>query len=113
MTIVRPSHTYGETKLVVGPTMGWQVSHWTLVDRVLRGKPVVVHDTGRSRWTVTHSDDVAVGIVGLLGNRAAVGNLSLIHIWMETACEPECGMRPGGGLPEHAKKTLHTENAHT
>ena len=74
VTIVRPSHTYGETKLVVGPTMGWQVSHWTLVDRVLRGKPVVVHDTGRSRWTVTHSDDVAVGIVGLLGNRAAVGN---------------------------------------
>ena len=74
VTIVRPSHTYGETKLVVGPTMGWQVSHWTLVDRVLRGQPVVVHDTGRSRWTVTHSDDVAVGIVGLLGNRAAVGN---------------------------------------
>ena len=74
VTIVRPSHTYGETKLVVGPTMGWRVPHWTLVNRILQGKPVVVHDTGRSRWTVTHSDDVAVGIAGLLGNPAAVGH---------------------------------------
>ena len=88
VTIIRPSHTYGETKLVVGPTMGWQVPHWTLVDRILRGKPVVVHDTGRSRWTVTHSDDVAVGIAGLLGNQAAIGHAfhitgEVTHTWNE------------------------------
>lgn len=74
VTIVRPSHTYGETKLVVGPLMGWQVPHWTLAQRILDGKPVVIHDTGRSLWTVTHSDDIAVGICGLAGNIASIGH---------------------------------------
>ena len=74
VTIVRPSHTYGETKLVVGPLMGWQVPHWTLAQRILDGRPVVVHDTGRSLWTVTHSDDIAVGICGLAGNIASIGH---------------------------------------
>lgn len=74
VTIVRPSHTYGETKLVVGPLMGWQVPHWSFADRILRGKPVIVQDTGRSLWTVTHSDDIAVGICGLAGNPAAIGH---------------------------------------
>lgn len=74
VTIVRPSHTYGETKLVVGPLMGWQVPHWTFAQRILDGKPIVVHDTGRSLWTMTHSDDIAVGIVGLAGNIAAIGH---------------------------------------
>lgn len=74
VTIVRPSHTYGETKLVVGPLMGWQVPHWTLAQRILDGKPVIVHDTGRSLWTMTHSDDIAVGICGLAGNIASIGH---------------------------------------
>lgn len=74
ITIVRPSHTYGETKLVVGPLMGWQVPHWSFADRILRGKPVIVQDTGRSLWTVTHSDDIAVGICGLAGNIASIGH---------------------------------------
>lgn len=74
VTIVRPSHTYGETRFVVGPLMGWQVSHWTLVDRILRGEPIIVHDTGRLFWTVTHSDDFAVGICGLMGNIKAIGH---------------------------------------
>ncbi|MCI5802498.1 MAG: NAD-dependent epimerase/dehydratase family protein [Oscillospiraceae bacterium] len=74
VTIVRPSHTYGEQRLVVGPTLGWQVPHWTLADRILRGKPVIVHGNGRTLWTVTHSDDFARGLYGLLGNWAALGH---------------------------------------
>lgn len=83
VTIVRPSHTYGERVLVVGPLMGWFVPHWTLADRILRGKPIIVHDTGRTYWTLTHSDDFAVGLCGLMGNLQAVGHQ--FHITADTA----------------------------
>lgn len=72
--IVRPSHTYGEKRLVVGPLMGWNVPHWTLVDRMLKGQPVIVHGTGRSLWTATHSDDFAYAFCGLMGNMKATGH---------------------------------------
>ena len=74
VTIVRPSHTYGETKLVVGPLMGWWVPHWTFADRILKGKEVIVHGTGRSLWTATHSDDFAYAFCGLMGNQKAIGH---------------------------------------
>ena len=74
VTIVRPSHTYGEKKLVVGPLMGWGVPHWTLADRILKGQPIIVHGTGRSLWTATHSDDFAYAFCGLMGNQRAIGH---------------------------------------
>ncbi|MDD2954837.1 MAG: NAD-dependent epimerase/dehydratase family protein [Oscillospiraceae bacterium] len=83
VTIVRPSHTYGEHRLVVGPVLGWQVSHWNLADRILRGKPVIVHGNGRTLWTVTHSDDFCRGLYGLLGNYAALGHA--FHITSDEA----------------------------
>jgi nucleoside-diphosphate-sugar epimerase len=66
MTIVRPSHTYDRTLL---PTSGG----WTDVARMRAGKPVVVHGDGTSLWTLTHTEDFAVGFVGLLGHPLAVG----------------------------------------
>lgn len=66
-TIVRPSHTYDRTLL---PTTG----AWTDVARMRAGKPVVVHGDGTSLWTLTHTEDFAVGFVGLLGNQLAVGD---------------------------------------
>ena len=66
-TIVRPSHTYDRTLL---PTTGG----WTDVARMRAGKPVVVHGDGTSLWTLTHTEDFAVGFVGLLGHPAAVGD---------------------------------------
>jgi nucleoside-diphosphate-sugar epimerase len=38
-----------------------------------RGLPVVVHDDGETLWTLTHHEDFAVGLVGLLGHPRAVG----------------------------------------
>lgn len=72
ITIVRPSHTYCETGLPLGmhgPTGSWQI-----VQRMLDGKPVIIHGDGTSLWTLTHSRDVAKGIVGLMGNIHAIGN---------------------------------------
>jgi nucleoside-diphosphate-sugar epimerase len=65
--IVRPSHTYDDTVL---PTLGG----WTDIARMRAGRPVVVHGDGTTQWTLTHSDDFAVGFVGLLGRPEAEGN---------------------------------------
>ncbi len=65
-TIVRPSHTYDSTLLPV-------VGGYTVVDRMLRGKQVIVHGDGTSLWTLTHHSDFAKGFLGLLGNVHAIG----------------------------------------
>jgi nucleoside-diphosphate-sugar epimerase len=67
-TIVRPSHTYDQTKL---PLKGG----YTVIDRMRRGKKVIVHGDGTSLWTLTHTRDFAKGFVGLLGNSHAVGEV--------------------------------------
>lgn len=67
VTIVRPSHTYDATSLPL--TFGW-----TDVHRMRAGLPVVVHGDGTSLWTLTHTQDFAVGFVGLLARSAAIGN---------------------------------------
>jgi nucleoside-diphosphate-sugar epimerase len=66
VTIVRPSHTYDRTLL--------PFDHgWTVVDRMRRGKPVLVHGDGTSLWTLTHHRDFARAFVPLLGNPHAIG----------------------------------------
>jgi nucleoside-diphosphate-sugar epimerase len=67
VTIVRPSHTYDERTL---PMHGG----WTVVDRMRRGKPALVHGDGTSLWVLTHHRDFAVGFVGLLANPQAIGH---------------------------------------
>jgi nucleoside-diphosphate-sugar epimerase len=69
VTIVRPSLTYDT--MIPLPLAGG--SRWSLVQRMLRGRAMVVHGDGCVPWTVTHSADFAVGLLGLLGNRAAFG----------------------------------------
>jgi nucleoside-diphosphate-sugar epimerase len=66
LTVVRPSHTYD---LPLLPMHGG----WTVVDRMRRGLPVIVHDDGTTLWTLTHHEDFAVGLVGLLGQSRAIG----------------------------------------
>jgi nucleoside-diphosphate-sugar epimerase len=66
ITIVRPSHTYDKTLL---PFDGG----YTVVDRMRKGKPVIVHGDGTSLWTLTHHKDFAFAFLGLLGNPHAIG----------------------------------------
>lgn len=71
VTIVRPSHTYGEQKVPVafyGKNGSWQV-----VDRIRKGKPVIIHGDGTSLWTLTHNSDFAKAFVGLMGNQLSLG----------------------------------------
>lgn len=67
-TIVRPSYTYGRTYIPYAVGSGW-----TVVDRIRRGKKIIVHGDGQSLWTMTHNSDFAKGIIGLFGNQQAVG----------------------------------------
>jgi nucleoside-diphosphate-sugar epimerase len=66
VTIVRPSHTYDATKTVLE-------RGWTLLARMLAGRPVIVHGDGTSLWTVTWNEDFARGFVPLLGHPRTVG----------------------------------------
>jgi nucleoside-diphosphate-sugar epimerase len=69
MTIVRPSHTYDT---IVPVAVGR--SDYTIIDRIRRGAPVVVHGEGTSLWTLTHADDFARAFIGLCGNPRAIGH---------------------------------------
>jgi nucleoside-diphosphate-sugar epimerase len=71
VTIVRPSLTYGETSIPL-VLNSWQ-KPYTAVDRMLRGKKMLVPGDGTSLWVVTHNTDFAKGLVGLLGQQQAVG----------------------------------------
>ena len=65
-TIVRPSHTYDKTKI---PLQGG----YTTLNRMLKGKKIIIHGDGSSLWTLTHSRDFAKGFIGLIGNKHSIG----------------------------------------
>ena len=69
ITIVRPSLTY-DTVIPV-PIGGW--TEYTIVDRMKKGKKIIVHGDGTSLFTITHADDFAKGFLGLLGHQQAIG----------------------------------------
>jgi len=72
VTIVRPSLTYGDTQIPLAVN-SWQKSY-TAVDRMRRGKKVIVPGDGSSLWVITHNSDFAKGLVGLLGHAQAIGH---------------------------------------
>ncbi|MBN2349076.1 MAG: SDR family oxidoreductase [Bacteroidales bacterium] len=70
VTIVRPSLTYNT---VIPVAIGsWE--DYTIIDRMKRGKKIIIHGDGSSLWTITHADDFAKGFVGLLGHQQAIGH---------------------------------------
>ena len=66
VTIVRPSHTYDRIYLPIH-------AGFTVLDRMHRGLPVIVHGDGSSLWTLTHHTDFAKGFLGLFGQQQALG----------------------------------------
>lgn len=69
VTIVRPSYTYATYLPIAIGGFGC----YTLADRMLKGKPIIVHGDGSSLWVNTHAEDFAKGFLGLLGNDKAIG----------------------------------------
>jgi len=76
VVIVRPSWTYGDTSI---PLTVSSLQHpWSAVDRMLKGKPIIIHGDGTNLWTCTHNSDFAKAFVPLLGDVRALGHA--IHI---------------------------------
>ncbi|GHU72612.1 hypothetical protein FACS189413_15940 [Bacteroidia bacterium] len=76
VTIVRPSHTYDERSVPLG--VHGKNGSWSVVKRILEGKPVIIHGDGNSLWTMTHNSDFAKAFAGLTGNIHALGEA--VHI---------------------------------
>ena len=71
VTIFRPSHTYGPGGNVIN-NLGWEP---TFVDRLRRGRPVIVSGDGHGLWQSAYSEDVGVGFAGAAGNPACFGEV--------------------------------------
>lgn len=76
VTIVRPSHTYGNFGVPVA-VHGLNGSY-SVIERMMKGKKVIVHGDGSSLWTLTHNTDFAKAFIGLMGNVHAIGEA--VHI---------------------------------
>jgi nucleoside-diphosphate-sugar epimerase len=69
LTIIRPAQTYGEGGALVH-TLGFGTYY---LDRVRRGKPIIIHGDGSSLWAACHRDDVGRAFAGAVGNAQALG----------------------------------------
>ena len=71
VTIIRPSLTYGPTQIPF--CVGNWLHPWTVIDRMQRGQKVIIPGDGTSLWVLTWNADFAKGLIGLLGNKKALG----------------------------------------
>lgn len=70
VTIARLSHTFDTVvPVAVGP------ADWTIPQRILDGKQVVVHGDGTTCWTILHSSDAAEALVRLCLSEEAFGQV--------------------------------------
>lgn len=71
-TIIRPYVTYSDTRIPFAVIP--HDKQWSLVNRIICGKPIVMWDNGQAICTLTSSKDFAVGVVGLFNNKKAINN---------------------------------------
>lgn len=70
-TVVRPGETYNRRR--IPGTFVCDGKWYTQIDRIRRGKPIIVHDDGSARCPFTHAEDFARAFVRLYKNPAAYG----------------------------------------
>ena len=68
LTIIRPAYTYGEGRGPIHP-----VSWDACLDRIRKGKPVVVHGDGQSLWGCNHASDVGRTFAAACGKPQTFG----------------------------------------
>jgi nucleoside-diphosphate-sugar epimerase len=69
VTTIRPAYTYGEGQ----PLLSYWRRDDLLIDRLRKGKPIIVQGDGQSLWVCCHIEDVARAFIGALGNTVALG----------------------------------------
>lgn len=88
ITIVRPSLTYG----IGAENIGILRQNYGIVDRIRKGKPLVMFGDGTTPWNFTFAPDLAKGYAGLVGNKKSYGEAYHItseenHIWEDLYLE--------------------------
>lgn len=68
-TIIRPYITYDNRRLPF-PVIS-KASYYSLIDRVLHNKPIIICGDGNNKLTLTHTKDFAVALEGILLNPIA------------------------------------------
>jgi nucleoside-diphosphate-sugar epimerase len=69
LTIIRPAATYAEGADILDSLRGRK----TYVDRLRKGKPIIVHGDGQSLWPSCHAIDVARAFVNAADNPVSFG----------------------------------------
>ena len=91
LTVLRPAFTYNETWSPGIHSFGGGTYH---LDRLIKGKPVILHGDGTSIWVATYREDTARAFVGAVGNPLAMGQAYTVsgdewmtqeHIWRTIA----------------------------
>jgi nucleoside-diphosphate-sugar epimerase len=71
ITIIRPAYTYDTTiPYAVGHDKGW-----TICQRMIDGRPIILLGDGISLWSLSHSNDISKAIVSLFGNHNSIGQI--------------------------------------
>lgn len=100
VTIIRPSQTYDETRIPVS-VKGKEI--YPVIQRIKRGKKVLIHGDGTSVWASMHSIDFALGLVKVFLKEETLGevyqltseeSLSWNHIYQLIADYYHVQLRP-------------------
>ncbi|MGC8778916.1 MAG: NAD-dependent epimerase/dehydratase family protein, partial [Candidatus Caldatribacteriaceae bacterium] len=70
ITIIRPAHTYCEGVTPLLQVFGWTTDH---LDRIQKGKPVIIHGDGTSLWSSLYAEDLAVAFSNAISNPNTYG----------------------------------------
>jgi len=71
VTIIRPSYTYDTTiPYAIGHDKGW-----TICQRVIDCKPIILLGDGISLWSLSHSNDISKAIVSLFKNNDSINQI--------------------------------------
>lgn len=70
VTIARPAHTYCEGVTPLLQVFGWTTDH---LDRMEKGKPVIIPGDGTSLWSSLYAEDLAIPLANALLNPVAYG----------------------------------------
>jgi len=91
LTVIRPAATYNESWSPGVHSFGGQTYH---LDRIRKGKPIIMHGDGTSIWVASYRDDTARAFVGAAFNKVAFGQsynatgdewMTHNHIWRTIA----------------------------
>jgi nucleoside-diphosphate-sugar epimerase len=100
VTIIRPSQTYDENRIPVS-VKGKEI--YPVIQRIKRGKKVLIHGDGTSVWASMHSIDFALGLVRIFLKEETIGevyqltseeSLSWNHIYQIVADYYRVELRP-------------------